>query len=111
MALNPNKYLPLLPREPLISNGDISPRWRLYLEQLQRILGNFEGLDWQIIDKTNARLKDLGDRDHAALTNIFNSEGIATENIAEQRHVSQSQIEKWDSVLSNSNAEVLHWFF
>lgn len=110
MPLNTFKTLPLLPREPFIAivgkdfNGqpiyDISPAWRLYVEQLQQVLGNVSGLDWQVIDKSNASLAELGQRKHAMLQEIQGEGDL---------HVSQDQVDKWDSLTDNGDDQLLFW--
>lgn len=97
MALNTFKTLPLLPRVPLTPTIDMAPEWRIFFEQLQPLLGNIAGLDWQVIDKSNARLDEIGERKHAMLQEV---EGSGT------LHVSQSDVDRWDN-LGGSN--ILTW--
>lgn len=97
MVLNPYKILPLLPREPLTPNIDMSPAWRLYLEQLQQVLGNPAGLDWQVLDKSGASLEDIGKRLHSSLQEVKGEGDL---------HVSQSQVDRWDTM---GGSNVLTW--
>lgn len=110
-----NKMLPTLPREPLAANTDISPRWRLYLEQLQRMLGSVSGLSWLTIDKSNASLADLSTREHGQLQKVYGADSTNTGRVIESadatKHITDSQAARWESMATGSNAEVLHWFF
>ena len=107
-----NKMLPTLPREDIAPGMAVSPRWRLYLEQLQRMLGNVSGLSWLTIDKSNASLADLSTREHGQLQKVYGiKNGEVVEDPEKTLHVGKSDVSRWNSMATGSNAEVLHWFF
>lgn len=110
-----NSPLDIIPREPLAPNVDMSPRWRRWFEQFQRMLGNRGGLPWSVVDKTGSSLTDLSTREHGQLQKVYGADTSNTGKVIESaeatKHITDAQAAKWDSLSSGGNAEVLHWFF
>lgn len=111
-ASNRSPYLDTLPREPLTPTVDLTPAWRLYLEELQRVLGTAGGLAWAIISKRGSKLSDLESRPHSDLQNVYGSSTLAITSLvpdenAEVLHHSRAQAARWDANSESSN--VLTW--
>lgn len=92
-----NELLDTIPDEPLTPTIDMTPRWRLFFEQFQMMLGRIGGIIWAQINKKGSRLSDIETRPHSDLQDVQGN-GVL--------HVSPEEKARWDAAGSSN---VLTW--
>lgn len=102
----------------LVTRGDIAPgipcpQWlRLYLEEIQRLLGNAGGLDPSVVDISVQTPNTVADRRHSQLAGVYladeTNSGIITEDASRARHITDEQAARW-SAQEDGDDQYLSW--
>lgn len=104
----------------LVTRGDIAPgipcpQWlRLYLEEIQRLLGNAGGLDPSVVDISAQTVNTVADRRHSQLSNVYlvdeTNTGKLIESPSTARHVTDDLIARLLET-DGGDDQALTWLF